>query len=1348
MNAAVEVSAVATHTALSDGSVCLHDLFEAQVDRNPDRPAITWGDQTVSYGELDRRANQLARRLRRLGVDAGDLVAIYFERSINPILAMLACFKAGAGYVPLDPIYPVERIRFILQDAGVAALLTEQALSPKAKTAYDGRIVLLDRVWEDIAGEPTTRLSKAETGASPNHLAYVIYTSGTTGRPKGVMTEHRSVVHFVSAFNQSCGVTEVDRIYQGFSPTFDGSVEEMWMAFAHGASLIIGNSEMARIGSEVGRLLNDEKATILSTVPTMLSTIDVDLPSVRLLIVSGEVCTPDVVRRWATPGRSLLNVYGPTETTVNTTCSVCLPEQPITIGRPLPGYLTYILDETLHPVADGEQGELYIGGPGLARGYLNLPDQTQARFIPNPIESSREASPRLYRTGDLARVGTDGNIEFLGRLDGQVKVRGFRVELAEIEEVLREDAGVRAAAARVVDRGGPQLAGYVTLNRTAGSLDRTAVLQRLRDRLPDYMVPAYLDVLDEFPTLTSGKIDRRALPEPVEPLVVTNREITPPRTDAERRMLAIWERVLKVSPISVTDNFFTDLGGHSLLAGQTVSELRRELGLEVAVRDVYRCPTVEQLAAQTTATAVDEPGEQATPRSSRTVFHELSWWTRSAVTVLQAASMYVLYFLMGWPTLLLVGLVVGYLLGWLTLVEGIVWLVVLLTLAYPAILLLSVAAKWLLIGRYRPGRYPVWGFYFFRWWLVEHIQAASNPGWMSGTPMLNVYFRLMGATVGRGALIDSPHCSAFDLVSIGRDTAIGADTHLLGYRVEDGMLVIGSVTIGDECYVGIHSSLGLNTTMGNGARLGDLSVLGDDETIPGGESRSGSPAIPAAVELPRVVAARRLTFLFGLCHFLVLSLLDLVMLIASLPALVILLIPLLQGSVVGVIVALLLSGPLQDLTFCLVVAAYRAVVWHRPKPGVYPVDSIYYVRKWSADFLMSLGRSAMLPLYTTLYLPPWFRLLGARIGPRAELSTVWQVSPELLDIGEESFLADGVVIGRRRLFAGQFQIAGNRIGRRTFVGNNSLMPVGTSLGNNSLLGVLSMPPADGVAAGNDMDWLGSPAFRLPARLKVGGFDDGVTYRPSKRLYALRLFIDGIRIVFPGLIGSVGLVFWVLAAFAILTWWGVLTLVLCLPVISFCMAILECLAVVLMKVAFMGRFRPVIKPLWSVYVWLNEAVNGSYETVASSALAPLLGTPFVAPFLRLFGCKIGRHVFIESILFSEFDLIEVGDHSALNIGSVLQTHLFEDRIMKSSHVKVEAECSVGNHAVVLYDTLMQPGAKVAPLSLVMKGEILPPFTSWSGIPIGSQQRSVGTLPIECPVFVPTSGQQVFDGVGVK
>jgi len=630
----------------------------------------------------------------------------------------------------------------------------------------------------------------------------------------------------------------------------------------------------------------------------------------------------------------------------------------------------------------------------------------------------------------------------------------------------------------------------------------------------------------------------------------------------------------------------------------------------------------------------------------------------------------------------------------------------------------------MVIGRYKPAAHPVWGLYYFRWWLVARFQALANPGLLAGTPLMTLYYRLMGAKVGRGTVIDTPYCGAFDLVRIGADSAIGAETHLLGYRVEEGQLKFGTVEVGDGCFVGVHSAMGLNVTMGNQARLGDLSALADGENIPSGESRCGSPSTPGGIELPTPSAAtqvRRYPFLFGLCHLFLIYALQFFVLITAMPSASLISLAFFRGSTVTLLAAVVAAGPVFVLSFCLMTAAGRALILGRPNPGVYPLESALYLRKWTVDMLMTISRGLVLPLYTTLYLPPWLRLLGARIGARAELSTVWQVSPELLEAGEESFFADGAVIGRRRLFGGMFQIARNRIGRRTFVGNNALLPVGVSLGDNGLLGVLSMPPAGTAVTDHGTEWLGSPAFRIPARQKVGGFAEGVTYRPGAKLYAQRLVVDAIRILVPSVLEVASVVAFFLMASYVYAQFGFLVMVASAPVLFFAIALLASLCVVGMKLLFMGRFRPVIKPLWSVYVWLNEAVNGAYESVASPALAPLLGTPFLAPYLRLLGCKIGRRVFLDSMLFSEFDLVEIGDYSALNMGAVIQTHLFEDRIMKSSHLKIEDECSVGNLSVVLYDTQMQQGSRLASLSLLMKGESLPPFSHWSGIPIGSRRE---------------------------
>jgi non-ribosomal peptide synthetase-like protein len=1308
---------------------CLHELFEVQADLRPTNVAVTCGQQRLTYAELDARANQLASHLRLLGLRPGGLVAIYMERSINPLLAMLACLKAGGGYVPIDPACPLERIRFVLDNSGVGMVLTEQALSTRAAQAglaFPGTTILLDRDWAAIAAQPAVRLSPADGGASENDLCYVIYTSGTTGHPKGVMTEHRSVVHFVSAFNEVCQITEDDRIFQGFSVSFDGSVEEIWMALAHGASLVISTADVVRIGPEIARVLDQHHVTVFSTVPTMLSMIDADLPSVRLLIVSGERCSPELVNRWAKPARRLLNVYGATEATVNTTAAECVPGKPITIGRPLRGYHVRVLDEARRPVPRGQSGELYIGGVGLARGYLGQAALSAQTFVP-ATDGGADVCPRLYRTGDLVRWTAGGELEFVGRIDGQVKIRGFRVELAEIEAVLLEHPQIRSAVARVFDRGTQQeLAAYVTL-KSPEPLDRDAVLDRLRARLPHYMVPGHLDVLDALPMLTSGKVDRTQLPAPVEPLVLTGRQIIAPRTEAERKVAAIWQQVLQISPISIDDNFFTDLGGHSLLAAQTVSRLRSELALELAARDVYRWPTIRELAAQ--AMAADDPeDDRGTPalaarESSGAEFKSVPRSIGTAVPALQAASQYLIYGIAAVPVVTGVAI-------WQSVKQGEVSTgrmallgALLLIGYYPALLLLGIAAKWLVIGRYKPGSHPLWGFYYFRWWLVERLQALCSPAPLAGTPLMSLYYRLMGAKVGRDCTIDTPSCCAFDLLSIGDESSICAETHLLGYRVEDGMLVFGRIDIGDRCFVGVHSSVGLNARMGDDARLGDLSLLDDGEVIPPGDSRCGSPATAAPVAVPDVPTtrgARRRPILFGLYHLLLIYALELFVLLTALPAATLVVVAFAKGGLGWRIASVIAAAPTFVLSFCLLMAAVKRVVLGSPTPGVYPLESGLYLRKWFSDSLMTLSREVALPLYTTVYLPPWMRLLGARLGSRVELSTVWQVSPELLVAGDESFFADGTILGRRHLFGGSVRLAINRIGQRTFVGNSALLPPGACLGDGCLLGVLSTPPAEQTP--DRSEWLGSPAFPLPSRHKVGGFAEVTTYRPSAKLYVQRLLVDTMRVLVPFLLEIGGAMVFCSLLVAAHHRGGWSAMFASAPVISFAIAVASALCVVAMKWIAMGRFEPVVKPLWSPYVWLNEAVNGAYESIATKALGPLLGTPFLAPYLRLLGCRIGRRVFLDSMFFSEFDLVRIDDYAAVNLGAIPQTHLFEDRVMKSSYLHIGSDCTVGNLSVVLYGTHMQCGAKLAPLSLLMKGETLPPSSEWAGIPIGGRRHA--------------------------
>ncbi|HKN09200.1 MAG TPA: non-ribosomal peptide synthetase, partial [Pseudomonadota bacterium] len=422
-----------------------------------------------------------------------------------------------------------------------------------------------------------------------------------------------------------------------------------------------------------------------------------------------------------------------------------------------------------------------------------------------------------------------------------------------------------------------------------------------------------------------------------------------------------------------------------------------------------------------------------------------------------------------------------------------------------------------------------------------------------------------------------------------------------------------------------------------------------------------------------------------------------------------------HGAIALAFVASAVSLPLLVAFACVWIAVLKKLLLWRAVAGVHDLYSLHYLRHWLAYGLMRASRALLLPVFTTIYLPPWMRLLGARIGAHAELSTVFCFTPELLVAGGGSFFADGCFLGGRRCFGGRFELRSNHVGGRSFVGNGAMLPPGAALGDNCLLGVLSVPPSRTERTPDGSDWLGSPAFALPNRQKVGGFDERQTFKPTKALYAQRAVIDAGRILIPAL--SLIAIAWLGIAAMILSYerYGMSVMLVSAPLIGLAMAALAIAIVVTLKWAVMGTFKPVVAPLWSPYVWLNEMVNGAYESLMAPVLALFFGTSFAAPLLRLLGCRIGRGCYIATSLFSEFDLVEIGDHVALNGGAVIQNHLFEDRVMKSSYLRIGDRCSVGNMAVVLYDGHMQAGAVLGPLSLLMKGEIVPPATRWHGIP---------------------------------
>ncbi len=1314
---------------------CLHEIFEQSAAKTPLKIALECAERRWSYAEVDAVANRLARFIRQKGVIKDTFVGLTLTRSEWPIISILAILKAGAAYVPLEPSMPTDRKRYIAEEVGFKLILTDSENLESVRQYTSGDIAVLEEFESNKFTYETKSLPQDHLSAAPNSVCYTLFTSGTTGRPKGVVTEHRNTVHFVNAFNKVCTTNGNDRIFQGFSLGFDGSVEEMWMAFSNGATLVCGEQYTPQFGAELGTFLDQQKISFFSTVPTLLSTLPNDLPHIRQLVVSGEACPPDLVNRWATEDRDMLNVYGPTEATVNTTAGKLQKGKDVTIGRPLPGYDLYILDEKLAPVAKGEKGELYIAGSGISRGYLNQQDLTRKTYITwhnqelsNANAATPEPGTRLYKTGDLVRWNEEQELEFFGRIDSQIKLRGFRIELSEIEAVLLEHENITAAAVKLCEVNQLQhLAAYVLVKDKTMNIDRTDLLAMMRDKLPAYMIPSFLDVLDTFPRVASGKVNMSLLPEPAQHLVsekpAADQEFTEPENEYEAAIASIWAGQFGVERVGLDQNYFTDLGGHSLLAAQMVTSLYKSLNLSVSVRDIYKFPTIEKLAAHCgeLAEAVCKTENENGGRKNSPKQKSLKAWPWSTV-ILQIIYFLIIVPLLTLPLVLILPLAIETMQSQSTPVILLVLSFALAGGTWAALLIMAIAAKWLLIGRYKPGRYPLWGSFYIRWWIASRLQYLSFISAFNGTPFMSLILRAMGAKVGHHCWLNPSVIYAWDCITIGDHVSIGKDTQMPCLRVEDGHMIVGSLTIGDRCFVGNHSSLGLNAEMEDDARLDDQSLLPDDFKATKACQYRGSPPEKSQVPAPdgeMLVPGHFKLALFGFLQTISATIVTAVTLAPLALATWFVSILVLHYSAMISITAFVISVPLTLFIFTFWSALCKKLVHPNPKPGVYQLYSMEYLRHWLSDLIMKIIKLAGLTIFTTLYLPPWMRMLGAKLGKHTEMSTVWSINPEMITAGDSVFFADGCMVGGTRTHLGRFEVQPNIIGDRSFIGNGAILSSGNCVGSDCLLGVLSSTPDHDKPIEDNTDWLGAPGFQLPHRDKVTCFNEKLTYKPSRMLYLQRAIIDGLRVILPGYIYGGFAILSLLIVLAVYDRYGVWGAYTAIPLLTWVALVLCITSVVGLKWLIMGRFKPVVVPLWSPYVWWNEFINGLYESLLSPWISNFFGTPFAAVMLRMMGCKIGKYCYIETDLFSEFDLVNVGDYSALNAGSVIQNHLFEDRVMKSSYVNIDEGCSVGNMSVVLYDSVMEKGSVLGPMSLLLKGETLPVDQNWSGIPTSRQ-----------------------------
>jgi amino acid adenylation domain-containing protein len=594
---------------------CIHQLFEEQVERTPEAIAVEFADQQITYGALNRRANQLAHYLISLGIGPEKLVGICVERSIEMVVGLLGIMKAGGAYVPLDPAYPEERLRFMIQDAQLSVLLTTETLAEdrewlvlsevEGTVPGDSAVVCLDRDWPVIAQQ---QAGDPKQSVKSDNLAYVIYTSGSTGRPKGVPIEHRSVINCLHSLSERLRFNHRDVLLAVTTISFDISVLELFLPLIIGGKVVVASRDQAGDGTELGSILANSAITALQATPStwrLLTEAGWEGSPGFKILCGGEAMTRDLAEALLTRGE-VWNLYGPTESTIWSTVHKVEPaEGSVLIGRPIANTRIYILDSHLQPVPIGVHGDLYIGSDGLARGYWNKLETTAESFIPDPF--SNQASARLYRTGDRARYRPDGTIEFLGRTDNQVKIRGHRIELGEIESVLMQHSAVNQAVVVpfdefVRDPENPKskienpkslIAYVVSQDKPEPTISELRYF--LQSKLPDYMLPSSFVFLDALPMTSNGKLDRKALPPPDGDRPLLDQGFVEPRTEIEELVAQVWREVLKRHSIGIYDNFF-DLGGHSLLATRVVARLQSTFHVDLALRKLFERPTVAGLA--------------------------------------------------------------------------------------------------------------------------------------------------------------------------------------------------------------------------------------------------------------------------------------------------------------------------------------------------------------------------------------------------------------------------------------------------------------------------------------------------------------------------------------------------------------------------------------------------------------------------------------------------------------------------------------------------------------------------------------------------------------------------------
>ncbi|TLM85370.1 amino acid adenylation protein [Pseudarthrobacter sp. NamE2] len=1270
----------------------LVQIIQETIALYPAAPALDDGNVVLTYEALGERIIHVSRRLWSANIGAGDRVGVRVPSgSVDLYIAILGVLAAGAAYVPVDADEPEDRAETVWSEAAVCAVIGEG-------------------LELTLIGGVRTRGHSPEAHCEDD--AWIIFTSGSTGKPKGVAITHRSAAALVDAETELYCVNNPlgpgDRVLAGLSVAFDASCEEMWLAWRNGACLVPAPRDVVRSGADLGPWLAQRHITVVSTVPTLAALWPGEsLAKVRLLIFGGEACPADLVAKLASPTREVWNTYGPTEATVIACGALVDGQSPVRIGLPLHGYALAVVNADGEPVNWGEEGELVIGGVGLGR-YLDTAKDAE-KYAPIPALGW----PRAYRSGDLVLADPAGLV-FVGRADEQVKLAGRRVEMGEVDQALAGLPGVAAAAGAIQTSpsGNKVLAGYLVPAKDS-IIDLGECRALLAKKLPAQLVPT-LGIIEELPIKTSGKVDRKALPWPLG----THSQDSPKELTGELSWLAQqWRDLLGPVPLTEKSNFFA-AGGASLAAAQLVSSLRARYP-DISIADIYAFPTLGELATHLAGSA----SSVTTTRHTAPTPASTGW--------LQAAVIFALYSITGlrYITGIMIVCIILFHTGnylWVPnpplLPTMMAWVVL---YSLPFRFLLVVACARLLLAGIRPGVYPRGGPTHLRLWTVERVATYCKLEPLMGTPMAAWYARALGCEVGKDVHLDAmPPVTG--LATFGAGASIEREADLAGHWLDGDVLHIGRVRVDDNARVGTRSTLLNDSHVGAHAEIAPgTSVTGK---VPAGQLWAGSQMEhvgEAGTDWPSTPCHGRPSPMISLLYPVSLFGLTLIPLVSVIPG-GLLALHAIEGSVSlqNALWSLAAWSPVFLIAtlvvyLTLTVALVRALSILL-KPGFHPANGAVAWAAWLTEALLTKSLISTYPIYASLFTPVWMRMIGAHVGKHVEISTV-ETLPHLTRFADRSFLADHSMVSSKRVRNGWLHLGVSSVGKRSFVGNSAIVGPDCTVPDNSLLAVLSSAPKDMPI---NSSWFGRPPVELPRPVDNG--DSTLTYNPPRHLLIARAAVEACRLL-PAVITSWLALITVGVLTEIYLGAGFVVTVLWSGPVLLGSGVVASLMALAAKWVLVGRFEVTQYPLWTSFVWRNELVDVFAESLAVPGLIRLsLGTPILNWWMRLMGTKVGSGVWCETWWLPEFDLITLGSGVSVNRGTVLQTHLFHDRIMRMDEIRLDTDSTLGPNSIVLPGSTVMEGATVGAASLVMRSETVPAGTRWAGNPI--RQWSPGAVPL--------------------